>query len=82
MFIFQKFLRIVDDLCNETEANNMPKLQSDWCARLHLLGCGLLGQVRANDKSEIENRVEEAVQCFFRLVFDLKNLQQLKMYIL
>ena len=60
----------------------MPKLQSDWCARLHLLGCGLLGQVRANDISAIENKVEEAVQCFVRLVFSLKIIQQLKMYIL
>lgn len=64
----QDFLRIVDDICNEIEVHGWQSLRGDWCARLHLMGCGLLGQTR-NSLKEIanENRVEKAVHCFFRV---------------
>eukprot|EP00250_Pteridium_aquilinum_P008072 c17647_g1_i1 orf=202-4674(+) len=64
----QEFLRLVDDFCNELELHELKGLKGEWCARLHFLGCGLLGQARTSLKEPaIESRVEKAVHCFFRV---------------
>ena len=72
ILIFQRFLHIVDNICNETETFHNQDRKDEWSACLHLLGCALLGQADTNDESANENRVEEAIRCFFRLVLMFK----------
>lgn len=64
----QDFLQLVDSMCNELELHEGKSIKGDWCVRLHLLGCGLLGQTRSSLKEPaIKGRVEKAVRCFFRV---------------
>ncbi|KAI5066304.1 hypothetical protein GOP47_0018928 [Adiantum capillus-veneris] len=64
----QELLGIVENFCNELEVLESKVSKGDWCARLHLLGCGLLGQSRNGLKeSAIKSRVEKAVHHFFRV---------------
>ncbi|MCO5575504.1 hypothetical protein L7F22_029305 [Adiantum nelumboides] len=64
----QEFLSMVDNFCNELELHGSKTSKEDWCARLHLLGCGLLGRTQNDLKdSAVNSRVEKAVHYFFRV---------------
>ncbi|KAH7286776.1 hypothetical protein KP509_32G022400 [Ceratopteris richardii] len=66
----QKFLELADKFCNEPELHESRSSKGDWCARLHLLGCGLLGQSQSGLKeSVIRKRVAKAVHYFFKVAF-------------
>ena len=68
LYDIQRFLTTVEQFSFQQELEGVRSADGLWSARLHLLGFCLLARARTGLKnSGKDNRVGEAIRCFFRL---------------